>query len=64
MFGGGDGWDGRRDGRQVGMVLTFLFFVVCLLFLDSNTGSVAGCIAVDCNDKLGVAGQGENTIVV
>lgn len=53
------GWD------KVGWwALTFLLFVVCFLFLDSNTGSVTGCIAVDCDDKLGIAGQGENTIIV
>lgn len=58
------GWDGGMVGGLERWALTFLLFIVCLLFLDSNTGSVAGCIAVDCDDKLRVAGQGENTIVV
>lgn len=45
-------------------ILTFLLLVVLLLFLDSDAGSIFGGISVDGDDELGVAGQGQDTVIV
>ena len=44
--------------------LTFLLVVICLLLLNDNTGAVARRVAIDGDNKLGVAGQGQHTIVI